>query len=122
MNPGKPTCGPVCCSAWFGVAASALTAADEVQNHPYQGHAQARPRREEVHEVDRPHARDGGPVEPGGEAEEPAAAADGGGEQKTSAEPFFAGAGHGFVSLSDVASPGTEPTTGLPSKPVPPPA
>ena len=44
-------------------AASALTAADEVPDQPHQAHAQASPRREEVHEVVTPHVRDGGPVE-----------------------------------------------------------
>ena len=52
-------------------AASARTAADEVQDQPHQAHPKARPRPEEVHEVDRPHVRDGGPVEPVGEEEEP---------------------------------------------------
>ena len=62
-------------------AASALTAADEVQDQRHQARAQAPPRREEVHEVDRPHVRDAGPVEPDGEEEEPQAEADEGGDQ-----------------------------------------
>src|SRR5687767_6277564 len=102
-------------------AASALTAADEVQDYGHQGHAQVRPRREEVHEVDRPHVRDAGPVEPDDEEEEPQAAAEEGGEQGTPAGPFFAGAGHGRVSLADIASLGTEPTEVPTSIPVPPP-
>src|SRR5947208_3374743 len=56
-------------------AASARTAADEEQDQGHQARAQARPRREEVHEVDRPHVRDAGPVEPDGEEEEPQAEA-----------------------------------------------
>jgi hypothetical protein len=52
-------------------AASALAAADEVQDQHHQAHAQARPRREEVHEDDRPHVRDAGLGEPNGEEEEP---------------------------------------------------
>src|SRR5947208_6462441 len=90
--------------------ASALTAADEVQDYPHQGRAQRRPRREEMHEVDRPHIRDAGPVEPDGEAEKPKAAADEGGGQGAPAGPVFAGAAHGRVSLADIASLGTEST------------
>ena len=48
-------------------AASAPTAADEVQDQRHQARTQACPRPEEVYEVDRPHVRDAGPVEPGGE-------------------------------------------------------
>jgi hypothetical protein len=91
-------------------AASARTAAEEVQDHPHQAHAQARPRREEVHEVDRPHVREAGPVEPVGEAEEPQANAGEGGDQAAPAGPAFAGVSHGGVSLEDVASSGTEST------------
>ena|SRR5690348_3808682 len=53
----------------------------------HRAHAQARPRREEVHEVDRPHARDARPVEPAGEEGEPQAEADGGGDQGGAARP-----------------------------------
>jgi hypothetical protein len=88
-----------------------------VQDHPHQGHAQAPPRREEVDEVDRPHVRDAGPVEPDGEEEEPEAAADGGGEQGAPAGSFLGGTGHGRVSLADIASLGTEPTDIAPPPP-----
>src|SRR5438874_10847075 len=100
-------------------AASALTAADEVQDHRHQGRAQARPRREEMHEVDRPHVRDAGPVEPDDEEEEPQAEGDEGGDQAAPAGPFFAGAGHGRVALADIASLGTESTDVPTSIPVP---
>lgn len=54
-------------------AASALTAADEVQDQRHQARTEACPRREEMQEVDRPHLRDAGPVEPSGEVEDPQA-------------------------------------------------
>ena len=69
-------------------------------------------------EVDRPHVRDGGPVEPGGEQEEPHGQAEGA-EDQAAAGPFFTGAGHGGVSLADVANPGTKPTESPTSRPVP---
>src|SRR5215213_3014743 len=103
-------------------AASALTAA-EPDPRPHQARAQHCPCRNEVHEVDRSHGRDAGPDEPEGEEEEPQAETGEDAEQGAlAAGPSFTGAGHGGVSLVDVAGPGTEPTTGLPSKPVPPPA
>src|SRR4051794_1450758 len=41
-----------------GRAASAFAAAGEIHDQPHKASAQARPRREEVQEVDRPHVRD----------------------------------------------------------------
>ena len=55
------------------------------------------------------------------ETEEPEAAGDEGDDQGSPAEPVFTGAGHGGVSLADVASPGTEPIEAPTSVPVPPP-
>jgi hypothetical protein len=52
-------------------AASALAAEDEVQDQQRQARAEVRPRPEEAQEVDRPHVRDAGLVEPGGEEEDP---------------------------------------------------
>ena len=90
-------------------------------DQPHQARAQASPRREEEHEVVKPHVRDGGPVERDDEEEEPQAEGDEGGDQAAAAGPFFTGAVHGGVSLADVASPGTEPTEAPTSIPVPPP-
>ncbi len=89
-------------------AASARTAADEVQDQRHQARTQACPRPEEMHEVDRPHVRDAGPVEPDGEEEEPQADADEGADQRGAAGPFFADAVHRGVSLADVANPCTK--------------
>jgi hypothetical protein len=100
-------------------AASARTTADEELDQGRQADAHECPRTEEVHEVDRPHARDGGPVEPGGEAEESKAEAEEDGEQGPPAGPVFTNAGHGGVSLADVPSLGTEPTEAPTSRPVP---
>ena len=61
-------------------AASALTAAAKSRPAPTRPTPRS-PRREEVHEVERPHVRDGGPVEPDREEEEPQAEGDEGGEQ-----------------------------------------
>jgi hypothetical protein len=55
------------------------------------------------------------------ETEEPEAAGDEGDDQGSPAEPVFTGAGHGGVSLADVAGPGTELTATPTSMPVPPP-
>ena len=73
-------------------AASALSADDEEPDQGHQARPKARPRPEEVQEVERPHIRDAGPVQPDVEEAEPQADADedtgqGGGK----AGPFLSG-------------------------------
>jgi len=102
-------------------SASARTAADEVHDQRHQASTQACPRREEMHEVDRPHVRDGGPVEPDGEEEEPQADAKEGGDQRGTARPSFAGAVHRGVSPADVANSSTQTTEKPTSNQLPPP-
>src|SRR3954453_18952638 len=92
-----------------------------MQDHRHQARTQAGPRPEEIHQIDRPHVRDAGPVQPNGEEEEPQGEANEGDESGGPAGPFFTGAVHGVVSLADVASLGTEPTESPTSLPVPPP-
>jgi hypothetical protein len=98
-----------------------MAAEDEVQDQQRQASAEVRPGPEEAQEVDRPHVRDAGLVEPGGEEEDPQGDKEDDEAQVGPEGLFLAGAVHGGVSLADVTSPGTKPTEAPTSPPVPPP-
>src|SRR6516162_7683750 len=105
-------CSGVYCDGWMRTppkrAASALTAGDEEHGQPRHARAQDHPRREEEHEVVKPHVRDGGPVERDDEEEEPQREPHWSDKQVVAVGPFFTDAAHGEVSLSDVFSSGIE--------------